>query len=270
MFGYISADLSAMEPNEKARYRQHYCGLCNMLSEKYGADGQSVLAYDMAFLSILLSSLYNLEEADGSRRCIMRPLKRQSFIASGSTDYAADMNIILGYYQLLDDWHDDRNTSARKKSRRLEPYLPKIREKYPIQCAAIENGLKALGEMERAGEMNADLPANCFGDILGALFAWRDDNYAAALYDIGASLGRFIYLMDATNDLRQDIKKQRYNPLASQLDTDFTPMLTMLMAECAAIFESLPISRDRSILQNHLYSGAWQKYRIRKKKGANA
>lgn len=105
---------------------------------------------------------------------------------------------------------------------------------------------------------------------MGALFIWRQDEYTDTLRRMGASLGRFIYLLDAVNDLKADIKKQRYNPLVAQLETDFTPMLTAIMAECTAEFERLPITRDRHILQNHLYSGVWQKYRVRKKKEADA
>ena len=105
---------------------------------------------------------------------------------------------------------------------------------------------------------------------MGALFVWRQDAYADTLWRMGASLGRFIYLLDAANDLKTDIKKQRYNPLVAQTEMDFTSMLTLMMAECTAEFEKLPLKRDRHILQNHLYSGVWQKYRVRNKKGADA
>ena len=87
---------------------------------------------------------------------------------------------------------------------------------------------------------------------------------------MGAALGRYIYLLDAVNDLKADIKKQRYNPLIAQMETDFTPMLTVMMAECTKEFEKLPIERDKHILQNILYSGVWQKYRVQKRKGVDA
>jgi hypothetical protein len=119
--------------------------------------------------------------------------------------------------------------------------------------------------MERTGELNPDAPANCFGELMGALFVWRQDQYAHTLWRMGAALGRVVYLMDAVNDLKADVKRQRYNPLVAMSGTDFTPMLTLLMAECTAEFEKLPIRRDQHILQNHLYSGVWLRYRIRNK-----
>ena len=270
MFGYIAANQQALSKEEKDRYRKYYCGLCYQLDMQYGSIGRASLTYDMTFLSMLLSSLYDLEETRSSRHCIHRPVKGCPYVVTSATAYAADMNLILTYYQCLDDWRDDRNLISKKKSRRLEKYLPRVNEANPRQSMVIADSLQCLEEMEKANELNPDLPANCFGELMGALFIWRQDEYTDTLRRMGASLGRFIYLLDAVNDLKADIKKQRYNPLVAQLETDFTPMLTVIMAECTAEFERLPITRDRHILQNHLYSGVWQKYRVRKKKEADA
>jgi hypothetical protein len=270
MFGSIAINPEALSKEENDRYRQYYCGLCHQLDVMYGSIGRASLAYDMTFLAMLLSSLYELEETRGGQRCVPHPVKPRSYVATPTTAYAADMNIILAYYQYLDDWNDDHDPAAREKSRLMEKYLARIREFNPRQCMAIADSLQRLGEMEKAGELNPDLPANCFGELMGALLAWRQDEYTSTLWRMGASLGRFVYLLDAVNDLKSDIKKQRYNPLVAQLETDFTPMLTMLLAECTAEFEKLPIRRDRHILQNHLYSGVWQKYQVRKKKRADA
>jgi hypothetical protein len=270
MFGYIVADHKTLEAEGKQRYRQYYCGLCRQLESQYGRLGRATLTYDMTFLAILLSSLYEPEETQGSLRCLHHPLKRRPYVETAATAYAADMNIILSYYQYLDDAGDENSLLAKQKSKLLEKFQPRIKEKNPQQYMAIADSLQRLGKMERANELNPDLPANCFGELMGSVFVWREDEYADALWRMGASLGRFIYLLDAVNDLKTDIKKQRYNPLIAQTDTDFTPMLTIMMSECAAEFEKLPIRRDHQILQNILYSGVWQKYRLQKKKGANA
>jgi hypothetical protein len=223
----------------------------------------------MTFLAMLMSSLYELEETRGSRYCVRHPVKRRPYAFTPATAYAADMNAILSYYQRLDDWKDNHNLIAKEKSRQLEKCLPRAKEANPRQYMAIADALRRLGEMENANELNPDLPANCFGELMGSLFVWRDDEYAETLWRMGSSLGRFIYLLDAVNDLKADIKKRRYNPLVAQLETDFTPMLTLMMAECTAKFEKLSIRRDKHILQNILYSGVWQKYRVREKKGTD-
>ena len=173
MFGYITVDADALPKREKERYQAHYCGLCRALGARYGSAGRMHLSSDMTFLAMLLSSVYSLRQTTGALRCAMNPLKLQSFLETEASLYAADMNTMLAYYQCLDDWYDDHNPIALLKSRALSKFQPILRTEYPRQAVAIEESLSRLGKMERAGELNSDLPANCFGDLMGALFAWR-------------------------------------------------------------------------------------------------
>lgn len=268
MFGYIGADADKLGKEDKERYRQAYCGLCNRLQAKYGGAGQMTLTYDMTFLSILLSSLYNSEESNGSRRCARHPMASHRYWETTCTEYAADMNILLAYYKNIDDWNDDQSLVAKSMAARLKPYIGKIEEDWPRQCEAVERRLRELAKMERRNELNPDLPANCFGNLMAELFVMEEDRFSDTLRRMGAALGRFIYLLDACNDLKSDIKKQRYNPLIAQLDTDFTPILTLMMGECTAEFEKLPVESDINILRNILYSGVWT-MRKSKKEGEN-
>ncbi|AEF86738.1 conserved hypothetical protein [Treponema primitia ZAS-2] len=269
MFGTVRANRKALSPEERKRYDGAYCGLCCELGARAGALGRSCLSYDMAFLSMLLSSVYKLDEKQKNCVCAFRPIPHPC-IANEALSYCADMNIILSYYQALDDWKDDRKRSAKQKSDALAAYLPTLSEKWPGQCLTIKEKLKDLSAIEKANELNPDLPMNCFGELLGEIFLWApggaacsadSGEYAAPLKAMGAALGRFIYLLDACNDLRRDIKKQRYNPLVVQRREEFTPLLTMMMAECTAACDKLPINRDSGILRNVLYSGVWQSYR---------
>jgi hypothetical protein len=175
MFGILRANRKALTPEERKQYDEAYCGLCFALDRKAGALGRSCLSYDMTFLSMLLSSLYNLDEQQKKRGCAACPLVPRSCVISEVLSYTADMNMALSYYQALDDWNDDRNRKAKRTSEALAKYLPEISEKWPRQCRTIAERLKCLGEMERANELNPDLPINCFGELLGAVFIWRED-----------------------------------------------------------------------------------------------
>lgn len=268
MFGYIGADADKLSKEDKERYRQAYCGLCHQLQKKYGGTGQLTLTYDMTFLSILLSSLYGSAENTGSWRCAKHPMTSHKYWETVCTEYAADMNILLTYYKNIDDWNDDQSLVAKKMANRLKPFMSKIKEDWPRQCNTVEQRLRQLGAMEKRNELNPDLPTNCFGHMMGELFVMEEDEYSDTLRRMGAALGRFIYLLDACNDLKSDIKKQRYNPLVAQLNTDFTPILTLMMGECTREFEKLPLKSDIDILRNILYSGVWT-MRKSKKEGEN-
>lgn len=268
MFGYVTIHGETLEPPERQRYQAHYCGLCRVLGGEYGGRGRATLTYDMTFLSVLLGSLYRLEEETGVLRCPANPFRKCEYIETDATRYAADLNLTLAWYKYLDDWNDDGSCTARAKAKLLEAPARHAAGQWPRQEQAIRAAMEELSRMERTGELNPDRPANCFGALMGELFAWREDAHAPLLRQMGAALGRFIYLMDAALDLREDLKKERYNPLAAQICTDFTPLLTVLMGECTSYFEQLPLERDLAVLRNILYSGIWLTYQTKQRKGA--
>ena len=258
MFGYVRPDSSLLSPEERARWQAVYCGLCHTLHERYGSLGRATLTFDMTFLALLHMALEGGDEAESSKTCPRHPFRKQALVGSEALDYAADMNVALAYYNALDDWQDDRSRRAKQLADRLGAHMPQIEARWPRQCKVMADALARLSLMEQAGEPNPDLPANCFGGLLAALFVRQEDGrHAPALAAMGAALGRYIYLLDAVNDLRQDIRRQRYNPLTHQLDSDYLPALGLMMAECSQAFETLSPERDAGIIRNVLYAGVW-------------
>ncbi|MCL2833294.1 MAG: DUF5685 family protein [Treponema sp.] len=270
MFGYLTVDSKSLSSQDKKRYQAFYCGLCRQLGLQFGYAGQMSLANDLVFLSILLSSLYEQplygqEEESGTMRCVLYPV-RHSYVITPAAAYAADLNVVLAYYKCLDDIKDNRSAAAKKNAALLEKFLPQIKSRRPRQAEVIEKSLEQLNFMEKENVLNPDIPANCFGCLMAEIFVMdKEDSFSPALRRMGAALGRFIYLMDACNDLHSDLKKGRYNPLAARMDTDFKPVLMMMIGECTNEFEKLPLKRDAGILRNILYSGVWMKYKRGKK-----
>ena len=272
MFGYILVNPKTLTKAEKARYRSAYCGLCREL-RAFGAIGRAALSYDMTFIALLLNSVYESEEKWGAERCVMRPVPAHRYFTSEATSYAADMNILFAYYDELDDWNDDHDRSAYVRSSKLERFLPAIRQKWPSQTEQTAECMDRLSQMERQNVLNPDLPANCFGELMGGILDWRGEGErgvepGAGLRRMGEALGRFLYLLDASNDLHADIVKEHYNPLIAQINTDFEPLLTMMIGECTREFEKIGPVRDAHLLRNVLYSGIWMKYRKKSKDAA--
>lgn len=263
MFGYITANMSGMNDEQITRYRSWYCGLCRTLKERHGSISRMTLNYDMTFLVMLLSSVYGQEPESGTERCIAHPGKKHGYFCSDFSRYAADMNVLLTYYNLMDDWQDDRNVIALGEARLFRKAGQRAAEQYPRQSKAILDGLERLARAESAGELRPDIPAGAFGDIMAELFALHEDELADGLRAFGRTLGRFIYIMDACMDFDSDLKKMRYNPLVTMTRADFEPTLTMLAAECTAAFDKLPVTSDRDIMENILYTGMWSKYSIK-------
>ena len=262
MFGYVIANTASLSAEQNAVYRGYYCGLCRRISMEYGGLKRISLNYDMTFLAMLLSSLYDVEQTEESKRCFVHPLKTHIEICTQATSYAAAMNVALAYYNFLDNWHDDKSVSGLALSRMFKKSIAKIREEYPEQCKTIEEKMSALSDNEKQNLQDPDQCANIFGDLLCAVFIWKKDHWTPLLTQLAHALGRYIYFLDAIIDLPSDIKKDRYNPMRSRWTPDFSPMdyepfLKIIMGECTDAFEKLPLIDNVDLLRNILYSGVW-------------
>lgn len=275
MFGYVIISAENLPKERQERFKCLYCGLCRRLRLKYGLRGSATLSFDMTFLALLLNALYEPEERTGEERCLPHPVRRHGYVDTDVLDYAADMNVALAYHKCLDDWRDDKNFISVAEAKLLKRAYDDVSKRYPDRCADIVAWLDEIHAIEAAGDEALDPPVNATGRLLGKLFAWHPgDMWAETLYEIGDGLGRFIYLMDAYDDLPGDVKHGRYNPLKSLSQRpdyeDFCKAaLTLSVADATRAFELLPIERDLDILRNILYSGIWTKYALIQKRRAS-
>lgn len=275
MFGYVVPNLSLLDDERKARFRSLYCGLCHVLFERHGYIGTSTLSFDLTFLAVLLNALYENEEKSGFERCTTHPFKRHRFVFSNPFEYVADMNVALAYHKCMDNWMDDHNVLARAEAQLLRRAYDRVEKLHPEKCAAIERWLDEIHQIERENRSGIDAPVNSTGRMLGELFAVTDDFWSESLRIIGDGLGRFIYMMDAYDDLKKDIRKGSFNPLKEYVTReDFEAMckdaMLMMVADCTQEFEKLPIEKDIDLLRNVLYSGIWSRYIQIQKKEADS
>lgn len=265
MFGYVIANKDIMTEAQEARYRACYCGLCHALRRRHGSLSRLALTYDMTFLVLLLASMYEPEEQEGTSRCVMHPIRSHDWVSSWVTDYAADMNLALAYLNCMDDWKDERRLMRRAEAGVLSEEYFYVTQKYPEKCKFITDCLEELSAIEARRDPDPDAGARCFGRLMGEIFAEGPDaHWSERLRLFGQELGEFIYIMDAVLDLEEDRAQGRYNPVAAfaegKTEDDLRYTLTMLIGECAAVFERLPVVRDADIMRNILYSGVWLRY----------
>lgn len=269
MFGYILPNLESLDEEEKVRYRSVYCGVCRSLKVRYGQMSRIGVSYDMAFLALLLGSLYEPEEASGQARCPVHPLAPQRYVRTPFTDYAADLSVALVYHKCLDDWRDDASKRARGVSLVLSGAYRTAARLRPEACAIVERAMADVHELEESRVPSPDAVANRFGLMLGDLFAIKDDFWATELRRFGARLGKFVYVMDAAMDLEEDRESGSYNPFAAR-DIDEHAMdenLELLAANMTESFERLPLERDVHVMRSVLYAGVWQQYKQKKEGG---
>ncbi len=267
MFGYIVVNKQELKLREFELYQTYYCGFCRKLKEKYGSLGQLTLSYDLTFLILLLKGLYEAPDQADECRCIAHPTRKHVFRQNEYTDYAADMNIILTWYHCMDDWADEKKVLKRGYAAALNRAFRKAQARYPEKAAVIRAQLDQISAYEKNGEKDLDLVSGCFGNIMAEIFAFHSDEWEDEIRRLGFFLGKFIYLMDAYEDVEEDAKKECYNPFSDKFhekdfEEDAFQILRMMMAECSRAFEMLPILENVEILRNILYSGVWCRYEM--------
>ncbi len=265
MFGYIVIHKPELKVREYEAYEAAYCGLCRSLKRRHGRLGQMTLSFDMTFLALLLTGLYEPETRTANGRCPAHPMNRHTWQENIFYDYAADMNVVLAYYKCLDDWQDEHAYSRLIYAGLLKGQMRKLKKQYGSKITRIGMLLLKLREFEEKNICDIDQTAGYFGEIMAELFVYQKDEWEQRLRRMGFFLGKFIYLMDAYEDMEEDLKKGRYNPLAELYQEDAFEekcrmFLKMMIAEVSRSFESLPILADADILRNILYAGVWTRY----------
>lgn len=284
MFGYVVVNKSELKFKEFDQYRRYYCGLCRRLKKRYGRSGQMALSYDMTFLVLLLSGLYEPECEKGRRRCLAHPWKKQEYLYNACTDYAADMTALLTYYKCIDDFEDEKKWFRKLYALGLARKMKKHEELYREKARKIEETMAKFSRIEKdaADERNTDRAcldtlAEAFGQTLSQIFSFspfpKEQVWLDGLGKMGCEIGKFLYILDAYDDLERDRKKGCFNPLffsqleGEALDGWIEDVLRSMIARGAQEFEKLPILKDVGILRNILYSGIWTRfYQVREER----
>lgn len=267
MFGYVVTNEPELKMKDYREYRGVYCGLCQTLKKKYGPLGQLCLNNDMTFMALLHMSLYEDEYSGKSMdyRCKLHPTRKLRIYENPYLDYAADMTLILTYYIAKDHWKDEQRPEAWIQWHALRKRVRNLSKQYPRQHRAVKAYVYRLEMAEQSEERDLDRLAGYTGTMLGEIFNYKDDVWADMLKKVGFYLGKFIYLMDAYEDLDKDIKHRCFNPLRElkeqpNFENYIFETLDLMMADCAHYFEMLPLDMDVEILRNILYAGVWCKY----------
>lgn len=270
MFGYVRARTDLLSAEDSASYRAAYCGLCRDLGRRYGFFCRFLVNYDMTFLYLTLNSA---APAGKTRRCWCpaRICGRKTCFCDPESFRSVSARTVILTWQKLDDNVRDCGFLLSLPYRFLRLFF---RRAYRKACAdapsfaqLAELQLKKLSELETAKSDSIDATADAFAKIVSACADELEEeaSHRAAqvlLYQVG----RFIYLTDALDDLEEDFRKDRYNPLRyrfsvsdgrlSPQDRAYLTELTDSSVNLAGA--ALALIRQRSfgtLLENIVYLG---------------
>lgn len=273
MFGYVTPCRMELKVKDYEKFKAYYCGLCHAIKNDFGNIPRISLNYDMTFLAILLDSLNNNKLQSKKFTCAGHPTKKKLLIINNEPlKYAAECNIVLTYFKLIDNINDDNTLKSKIASIFLKRYI-----KDNNLTTVINNSLNSLYNMEKeAYKYNIDEISHAFADLTGSVISnYVDDteDFKEQLYWLGYNLGKWIYIIDAWDDLEKDMKEKKFNLIAELYNTDdkdYTVLkeevedridfiLTSCAASCLEFVEKLPLKKNKELLINILELGLMEK-----------
>lgn len=268
MFGFIKPFRDELKMREYDRFRSVYCGLCHEIAEKYGFLHTLALSYDCAYLALVLMSCEQESEVC-RRRCAVHPLqKRACACGSGGLSRAAAVSVILTYHKLSDTIADERGLKrlgARIVRRLYRRGYRKAVQDAPEFDLAAQRQLSDLAVLEREHTASLDRPADTFAQLLRAAVPEQTGARRRVLEEMFYHIGRWIYLIDACDDLKDDFESGSYNPVrlrfalaAPELEPVRPQLEHTLLQSLAASYHAYALldpERDGGIIENILCQG---------------
>ncbi|WP_446898345.1 DUF5685 family protein [Clostridium sp. LBM24168] len=275
MFGYVTPCISELKVKDYEKFKAYYCGLCRSIKHNLGNLPRIALNYDMTFLAILLDSMSNRKLTYEKKRCMIHPIKEKFMLKDNpALKYASFCNITLSYYKLLDDIHDDNSIKDRFLYHTFKIYLNKLPEKFKSNVNYIKNSLYDLSQIENNNECNSfDRVCHPFSDLIAFILSNYIPESNENLYWLGYNLGKWIYIIDAVDDLEKDMKNHKFNPLNicfnvrnisyGEFYLEIKDRVDFILGTCASqcmdFFNKLPIVKNKELLYNILQYGLLEK-----------
>lgn len=274
MFGYVIPYKSELKIREYNLFRAYYCGLCKTMGREYNQLVRMGLNYDISFLSLLLASLEKDKDKIRVENCIAHPIAKRMVVEENqSLKYTSSISIMLIYFKLLDDWKDDKSIKSLFLNIPFFRAIRKAKKDYSEKFKVIEEKLRQLNDLEDSNCKEVDEVADKFAKLMEEIAAPRylkDEETIRILKFLGYNLGRWIYILDAFDDIEEDIKKKEYNVLTLQYDyqkgediesfiekvrSKIEPSLTFTLENISKSFELLDIVHNKEIIENIIYLG---------------
>ena len=266
MFGYVRPLTPELRVRELEEYKAVYCGLCRAMGKRYGLFARFALNYDFTFLVMVLASGPSPCRIL-PHRCPVHPFRKRKMCARRpALELAAGESLILSYQKLRDDAHDRgffRGLPARLAALALRRAYKKAAKARPEFDREVTKCLDELHALERERCPSLDRPADACARILRATApVTGDEARDRAVGQLLYHVGRWIYLVDAWDDLDEDKRTGAYNPIDARYEgkgKDHLPQLrtTLLHSRnlAASAYALAQSERWNPILSNILYLG---------------
>lgn len=270
MLGYVTCEKPEMKIREFELYNGYYCGVCKSIGRRYGQLPRMTLSYDAAFLAVVLAGIFDEKEDITQEHCIIHHIKKKTIVRNEAIDYAADVMLILAWNKFRDDVLDEKKVRAKGLLLLFNRTYKKLKKSYPELCEKIEFHLSNLSKLESEKCKSIDRVAEPFARIMEIVFSNYYIKENQMLSRFGYHLGKWIYLMDALEDIEDNIDTGAYNPLVYRYEytkkeskedfrkriyNDVERNLLIYLDEMGKMVNQLDLKKNKEIVENIVFMG---------------
>lgn len=270
MFGYVMVDKANMFMKDFYLYKAFYCGLCKSIGKKYGQFMRFTTNYDITFLNVLYHAVENKEIEISNESCVLNPVQKKSIVKGNDlVENIIDINTIMMHYKCIDDVVDSKSSGKKFLDNTIikRRYI-KSSKKYPKVDEIFKKGYEKLRKLEKENSGSYDMVADCFASMLkNTTKELFQDKYTDAIGDLMYSIGKWVYIIDAIDDIDKDYKSKEYNMFLVNYDykdketflkdkhdeLDF--LIKNVLVTMSDAFDQIKVEKYDGILTNVIWYG---------------
>lgn len=270
MYGYVLPDKPNMFVKDYSLYKAFYCGLCKSTGKMCGQLMRFTTNYDMTFLNVLYHAILDKEVKFSEETCILNPIKKKSVVDDDElTHDIIDINNILSHYKCIDDVIDNKSLDKKiADDLVIKSRYNKSKKKFVKIDEIVSKGYNDLRLLEESNCGSVDRVAHPFANIMqGISKELFKDKYTEEIGEMMYALGKWVYIMDAIDDIDDDYKEGKFNLFLvnyeynnkEQFLLDKKGDLEFILMNCYNTirknFDKININKYEGVLTNILWYG---------------
>ena len=217
MFGYLDIEKDKLEEGQRGLWQTFMCGMCISTKKLYGNYPRLFISNDVNFFNVLFHSVTNLDVAVENKNCFSHPIRKRSILQETAfTEKLSIANVLLTYWNIYDDTVDGGSVKKKTALKLFRKPYRKAKKYFPELDEMLFQRYGELRELEQSNCGSIDRVAHAFAqlsqDFATLILGEQANEYVQTLC---YNLGKWIYLIDALDDVKKDLKHRNYNPFVA-------------------------------------------------------
>lgn len=224
MIGYMKPVKKTFSKEDRNIYQAIYCGLCRCLKYEYGFTGMAILEYEIVDMLLLIGAMAPEPFPLMNMSCSLTPVLWRKMAGTNEDAFhaAAGVTICAAALESMDNLRDSDKWYERLISKLIDPKARRMMTMFRpefLELQALYDRFMEIEDRAKAGDPTAtfEMLTEASGAIIAKAAAiigvYANCGQLKELQEIMDLWGRWIYVIDAADDYKGDLREGAFNPL---------------------------------------------------------